>query len=144
MVATCVNENATVETCSCPADILSCMAGAFDERPEQEQVWLIFLNRQNKIKGRLLLTIGTQTASLADPREIIRAALLANATAFVMVHNHPSGNPYPSAEDVFITKTVRDAAKICAMVFQDHVIVGDSTCDSAGKGYYSFKEAGLI
>jgi DNA repair protein RadC len=144
LVPTCVCEDHPVKKVVAASDVLEIMRGAFDKYPEQEQFWIIFLNNRNAVKGRLMLTLGTQTATLAHPREVLRAALLANATAFICVHNHPAGDPTPSAPDVTVTRMIREAAKACEVTFQDHVIMGDCACDPIGKGYYSFREAGLV
>lgn len=144
LVPTCVCEDHPVTRCLTPEDAVKVMAGAFDATPEQESFWLILLNHRGIVKGRLMLTLGTQTACLAHPREVMRAVLLANATSFLCVHNHPGGDPAPSTHDVQITKMIRDAAKTMEIVFQDHLIIGDSTVDPAGKGFYSFRSAGII
>jgi DNA repair protein RadC len=142
--ATCVCEDHPVEIVERPENIVSIMDGAFDAYPEQEQFWLVFLNQKNMVKGRMMLTLGTQTAVLAHPREVLRAALLANATAFVCVHNHPSGDPTPSGPDMNVTRLIREAARTMDITFQDHVIIGDPSADPVGKGFYSFRSAGAI
>jgi DNA repair protein RadC len=74
----------------------------------------------------------------------LRAALLANACSFICVHNHPSGDCTPSGPDINVTRLIRDASKAIDLAFHDHVIVGDKAVDPLGKGYYSFRQAGLI
>jgi DNA repair protein RadC len=140
----CVCEDSPVDKAEKPEQVLEIMKGAFDTHPDQESFWLIFLNQRNVVKGRLMLTLGTQTATLAHPREVLRAVLLANAISFVCIHNHPSGDPTPSAPDMNVTRQIRDAARACEVGFLDHVIVGDKGADPTGRGYYSFREAGLI
>jgi len=88
--------------------------------------------------------IGTLTSSLAHPREVFRAAILANAAAIVATHNHPSGDPAPSAADVAVTRQLREAAKALDIDLLDHVICGDAKADPRGLGYYSFREAGVL
>lgn len=143
-VVTCVNENAPEELVNSAKRTVDYMKGAFDFAPEQESLWLIFLNNKNIAKGRQMMTLGTQTACLADPKLIFRAALLANATAIICVHNHPSGNPAPSAPDLFLTRQLREAAKAIDIQLQDHVIIGDVNSDPMKKGYFSFRDSGLI
>ena len=76
--------------------VVAYMGGAFDSYPEQEQFWVLFLNRRNMIKGRLMITLGTLSSTLCAPREVFRAAVLASAAAIIVVHNHPSGvMPHP-------------------------------------------------
>jgi len=120
------------------------MQDAFDHAPEKEQFWVVCVNRKNKARGRHLVTLGTLTNSLVHPREVYRAAILANAAAIVCVHNHPSGDPTPSAADIQVTRQLREAAKTIGIDLLDHVIMGDKHEDPAGLGYYSFRSAGLI
>lgn len=132
------------EKCESAEKVVEYMRGAFDERPEQESFWVIFLNRKNFAKGRFMATLGTQVAALADAPTVYRAALLANATAIICVHNHPSGDPAPSAADTSLTRILREAGKAIGIELLDHVIIGDAMQDPNGKGFYSFREAGLI
>jgi DNA repair protein RadC len=90
------------------------------------------------------VTSGTATASLAHPREVYREAIQQGATAVVCVHNHPSGDPAPSAADIQVTRQLREAARTVDIELLDHVIVGTTAADPQGRGYYSFREAGLI
>ena len=76
--------------------------------------------------------------------EVFREAIRQGATAVVCVHNHPSGDPAPSAADVQVTRQLRDAAKAVDIELLDHVIVGRPGADPQGRGYYSFREAGVI
>lgn len=78
----------------------------------------------------------------AHPREILRPALLHAAYGFILVHNHPSGDPAPSGADLSLTRRVRDGAEMLQVRFLDHIIVG-IPC-ATGPGYYSFREAGVI
>ena len=79
--------------------------------------------------------------SLAGPREILRPAIIHSAYAFVLVHNHPSGNTNPSEADLQLTKRVAAAAQILQINFLDHVIVGHY---GRRQGFFSFQEAGLL
>lgn len=137
-------EDSPVITLDMPNKVASYMAGAFDEHPEQEQMWIVFLNKRNIVKGRLMLSLGSMDACLANPRDVLRAVLLANSAGFIMVHNHPSGDPSPSVNDSQITRLIREAAKVCGVAFLDHVIMGDQSADPAGKGFYSFREVGVL
>jgi DNA repair protein RadC len=101
----------------------------------------VFLNRKSRETGRVRITIGTLTAALAHPREIFRAAILAAAAGVVCVHNHPSGDPAPSAPDLHITPQLREAAKAVYIDLMDHLIVGSPAGDPTGKGYFSFHGA---
>lgn len=109
-----------------------------------EKFWVLCLNRKNRLLKRVEVTSGTATAALAHPREVFREAIRESATAVVCAHNHPSGDPAPSAADLQITRQLREAAKAVDIELLDHVILGRPNADPTGRGYYSFREAGLI
>lgn len=109
-----------------------------------EKFWVLCLNRKNHLLKRIELTSGTATSTLASPREILREAIRASATAIVCVHNHPSGDPAPSNADHRTTRQIREAARALDIDFVDHVILGRKSVDPSGKGYYSFRERGLV
>jgi DNA repair protein RadC len=109
-----------------------------------EKFWVLCLNRKNRLLKRVEITSGTATSSLAHPREVFREAIRHGATAIACVHNHPSGDPAPSAADVQVTRQLRDAARAVDIDLMDHVIVGQASADPRGLGYYSFREAGVI
>lgn len=109
-----------------------------------EKFWVLCLNRKNRLLRQVEVTSGTATSSLAHPREVFRAAIRHGATAVVCVHNHPSGDPAPSAADVQVTRQLRDAAKAVDIDLLDHVIVGRAAADPLGRGFYSFREAGVL
>ena len=109
-----------------------------------EKFWVLCLNRKNRLLKQVEITSGTATSSLAHPREVFREAIRHGATAIVCVHNHPSGDPAPSAADVQVTRQLRDAAKAVDIELLDHVIVGRAGADPQGRGYYSFREAGVL
>lgn len=67
--------------------VVAYMRGAFDSYPEQEQFWVLFLNRRNVIKGRMMITLGTLSSTMCAPREVFRAAVLASAASIIVVHN---------------------------------------------------------
>jgi DNA repair protein RadC len=111
---------------------------------EVEKFWVLCLNRKNRLLKQVEITTGTATAALAHPREVYRAAIRASAAAIICAHNHPSGDPAPSAPDVQITRQLREAARIVDIELLDHVIVGRCDADPIAKGYYSFREAGIL
>jgi DNA repair protein RadC len=111
---------------------------------EVEKFWVLCLNRRNRLLKRVELTSGTANATLAHPREVFRAAVREGASAVLCVHNHPSGDPSPSGPDVQVTRQLRDAARLIDIALIDHVIVGTPAADPIGKGYYSFREAGVM
>ena len=109
-----------------------------------EKFWVLCLNRKNRLIKLVEITSGTATSSLAHPREVYRAAIRQGATAVVCVHNHPSGDPAPSAADVQVTRQLRDAAKAVDIELLDHVIIGRAAADPLHRGYYSFRESGVL
>ena len=127
-----------------PEKVQQYVQSAFDENPVVEQFIVVMLDRQNHPIGRHTITTGTLTSTLAAPREVFRAAILANAAAIVISHNHPSGQPAPSAADIAVTRQLRDAAKVLEIELMDHVICGEIAADPTGKGFYSFRQAGVL
>ena len=117
---------------------------AFDSHPTQESFWVVMLDRKNRPVGRVMVSLGTLTSTLAHPREVFRPAILASAAAIIVAHNHPSGDPAPSAADVQITRQLRDASRTIDIDLLDHVIVGYPEADPTGRGFYSFRDAGII
>jgi len=111
---------------------------------EIEKFWVACLNRKNRLKKLVEVTSGTATSALAHPREVFRAAIREGATAVVCVHNHPSGDPAPSAADLQVTRQLREASKAVDIDLLDHVIVGRAGADPTGQGWYSFRASGLL
>jgi DNA repair protein RadC len=109
-----------------------------------EKFWVLCLNRKNRLLKQVEVTSGTATSSLAHPREVFREAIRHGSTAVVCVHNHPSGDPAPSAADVQVTRQLREAAKALDIELLDHVIVGRAGADPLGRGFYSFRESGVL
>lgn len=128
---------------SSPEDYLPFLKPLFQEFPGQEQMRVIFLNARNRPIGTQLVTVGTATASLAHPREVFRGAIVAGATSIVISHNHPSGDPQPSGADFNVTRQLREAGNLLGISLLDHIVIGEPENDPNGKGFYSFREAGL-
>lgn len=127
-----------------PKQIAAYLRSAFEENPMQEAFYCVYLDRKNHPLGRHLITMGTVDSTLVAPREVFRGAILASASALVVAHNHPSGDPAPSQADIRVTRVLRDASKILEIELMDHVIVGDAKADPHGVGHYSFRAAGLL
>jgi len=108
----------------------------------QEMFVVFLLNAKNNVIDRCLVTLGILDASLVHPREVFRGALLNNAAAIIAVHNHPSGESDPSAEDIKITRQLVAAGEILGIKVLDHVIIGRATPDR--KGHTSLRESGLV
>ena len=94
---------------------------------EQETFWSLLLDGKQRLRRLVPVTTGTLTASLVHPREVFRAAIREAAAALIVAHNHPSGDPEPSAEDVAVTERLRAAGELLGIPLQDHVIVGDES-----------------
>jgi DNA repair protein RadC len=106
-------------------------------RLEVEAFYVIALGSQSQVRAIEEVTRGILNSSLVHPREVFRAAILAGAAGIVVVHNHPSGDPTPSADDRAVTRQLVDAGRIVDIPVYDHVII-------AGDRYVSFAEAGLL
>ena len=105
---------------------------------------MLCLNRNNRLLKLVEITSGTATSSLAHPREVFCEAIRQGATAIVCVHNHPSGDPAPSAADLQVMRQLREAAKAVDIDRLNHVIVGRPVSHPLDRSYYSFREAGLL
>ena len=103
----------------------------------REHFVAIYLNARNELLFRKHIFIGTLNASLVHPREIFSEALRHNAASVILVHNHPSGDPEPSEDDLEITKRISEAGKIMGIDVLDHVIITKTKV-------FSFKEKKLI
>ena len=126
------------------ADLVAAYLQPFVTGLAVEKFWVLCLNRKNRLMKRVEISSGTATTALAHPREVFRAAVRESASGIICAHNHPSGDPAPSAPDLNVTRQLREAAKAVDIELVDHVIVGRITADPAGRGYYSFREAGLL
>lgn len=119
-----------------PEDI----AGYFMEEMrslQEEHVKILMLDGKAAFIHSQTLTIGTVNASIASPREIFRCALRYDAVNIVLLHNHPSGNPKPSCEDIYVTKRISETGELIGIPLIDHIIIGDGR-------YISMKEKGYI
>src|SRR5216683_2052321 len=102
-----------------------------------EEFHVLALGSQSQVLGDLLITRGILNSSLVHPREVFRAAIAEAAAGVIVVHNHPSGDATPSADDRAVTRQLVDAGRLLDVPVYDHVIVG-------GDRYVSFAEAGLL
>ncbi len=102
-----------------------------------EEFWIIGLNNNNKMIAHKRISMGGLDQTAADVRIIFRELILMNATAFIAVHNHPSGNLHPSRQDKELTKKIAQAGSIMSIRLLDHIII-------ASDGYYSFNDEGVL
>jgi DNA repair protein RadC len=92
---------------------------------KQEHVILLLLNTKNRVIQQITLTKGTLDASLLHPREVFREAIRHSASSIILAHNHPSGDPTPSSEDIQMTNRLHQAGQLLGIDLLDHVILGD-------------------
>ena len=106
---------------------------------DRENFLVLMLDQKNKVIGINNVSIGSLTASVVHPRECFKPAILSNAAAIILAHNHPSGAPQPSQEDRVLTVRLVAAGKLLGISVLDHVIIGDGT-----SAYFSFADEGLL
>ncbi|THF73864.1 RadC family protein [Cohnella fermenti] len=119
-----------------PNDVFSIMASELRYSPKELFVCL-FLNTKNHIIAKDVISIGTLSNAIVHPREVFRAAIKRNSASIICCHNHPSGNPEPSSEDVQITKRLVSVGELIGIDVLDHIIIG-------GHRYISMREKGLM
>ncbi|MBK8910882.1 MAG: DNA repair protein RadC [Chlorobi bacterium] len=123
-------------TITSPADVARYI-GPHLRDLQKEQFHVLILNTANQVVRREMVSEGNLNSSIVHPREVFRTAIIENAAAIIGIHNHPSGNPTPSREDINITRQLVDAGKIIGITFHDHVII-------AGEEYVSLAEQGYV
>lgn len=106
-------------------------------RETKEHFVALHLDSKNHILCYDLVSVGSMTASIVHPREVYKSALLSSASGLVFVHNHPSGDPTPSREDLDITRRLKEAGELLGIRVLDHVIIGEGS-------YCSFADRGLL
>jgi DNA repair protein RadC len=111
---------------------------------EIEKFWTLCLNRKNRLIRDIEITTGTANSSLVHPREVYKEAVRLGASAIIVFHNHPSGDPAPSSADIQVTRRLREAAEIMDIDLLDHMVIGHPDQDPRKIGFYSFKEAGIL
>lgn len=121
---------------TCPRDVAELLM------PEmrflaKEHFRVLLLNTKNQIVANELVSIGTLNSSLVHPRELFRTAIQRSCAAVILAHNHPSGDPTPSTEDIGLTTRVLQAGKVLGIEVLDHLVIGDNT-------FVSLKEKGVL
>ena len=104
---------------------------------KQEQLICAFFDAKNNFLGDVIVSKGAVNYAYVSPRDIFRYAFDYEAVIFILLHNHPSGDPTPSEDDVRVTKRLEKGARILELELVDHIIIGDNK-------YFSFKENELI
>ena len=123
-------------TISNSKEAYECFLPLIDD-PTKEHFMVAYLNQGNKVIKKERISIGGITKTMADPKVIFKTALLKEATALVICHNHPSGVTRPSTEDKQLTKKIISAGKILDISVLDHLIIGENS-------YFSFAENGMM
>ncbi len=104
---------------------------------DREHFYAILLNAKNHIIASPLISIGTLSESLVHPRELFKEAINHSSSSIILVHNHPSGDPSPSREDIMMTRRIIEGGRLLNIQILDHVIIGDNT-------YISLREQGYF
>ncbi|MGB4337747.1 MAG: DNA repair protein RadC [Bacillota bacterium] len=104
---------------------------------EREEFRALFLDSRNRLLDVVTISVGTLDSSIVHPREVFRAAIRAGSASLIVAHNHPSGDPTPSPEDLAITRRLCTAGALIGIDVVDHIIIGDNV-------YVSLKEKGLL
>lgn len=129
-------DSAVIRKPSDASDVIQAVLNLNDEAVEK--FGILTLNTKNKVVGVHVLSIGTLSAAMVHPRNVFQAAILNNAASIVLFHNHPSGDPTPSNEDIGMTKRICEAGELMGIEVLDHIITGDD------HKYSSLKEKGLM
>lgn len=108
----------------------------------QEQVIVAVVDARLRHIGTTVVSVGTVSESTAHPREVLRPVITRGAYGFVLIHNHPSGDPSPSRADEVVTRSLVEASHLMQVKFLDHVIIGRPS--SGRLPYFSFREAGVV
>lgn len=113
--------------------------GAQLKYSQRECLILLVLDSKNRIISEEVLSVGNINASIADPREVYLKALKKNGVAVLLIHNHPSGDPSPSTEDILTTERIAKAGELLGVPLKDHIIIGhDSYISLLAEGYLKF------
>jgi len=102
---------------------------------DREHFCVMMLNTKLRVIGIHTVSIGSIDATIAMPREVFKPAILSNAASVILCHNHPSGDPTPSRDDISLTARLAEAGSMLGIKVHDHVVIGDGT------QYYSFSES---
>lgn len=130
------------EPVDAPAKAAACVREEF--RSEDREVFrVLLLDTKNRLIRISRVSVGTINASLVEPREVFKEAIAHSATSLILAHNHPSGDPAPSSEDIAITKRLVKAGELLNITVLDHLILGQSATGRA-QDYVSLKELGLM
>lgn len=121
----------------------SLVVRAVQFNPDVEQMVVLHLNTRRRVMNFAILASGTIDTLLVSPSQVYRQAILQNAAAMVLMHNHPSGDPTPSEADIKVTRDLIRAGQLLKVELLDHVVIGDAVA-CPGKGFCSLRELGYF
>lgn len=130
-----VDSSNTKPTIQTPKDVVAQVS--YLKNHKKENFVVLYLNARNELLNKETISIGTLNANIVHPREVFEPAITGYSSSVVFVHNHPSGDPEPSEDDLKITKQLVEAGKILGIEVIDHIIIGQES-------YTSFKDKGLL
>ena len=116
------------------AEFMAPLAAGLD----REYFWCLALDGKNRASSLHVISVGSLTAALVHPREVFKPAILGNAAAIILAHNHPSGDPAPSAEDLALTKRLCEVGELVGIRVLDHIVLGEAGA------FRSFADEGLL
>ena len=119
-----------------PKDVYAFMFPKMREQKKEKFVTL-YLDTKNQILKEETVSIGSSNASIVHPREVFKGSLELSSASIIVIHNHPSGDPSPSREDIMVTEKLCDGGKLLGIDVLDHIIIGDGP-------YVSLKDEGFI
>ncbi len=109
---------------------------------DRERLMVVVVNTRYEMIWNEVVSVGTLNETIAHPREILRPVLVRPAHGFLIIHNHPSGDPSPSEADRRLTERMNEAATLLKLKFLDHMIIGSA--DGGREAYFSFRERGML
>ena len=112
---------------SSPSDVAPILMDYFRDK-DREEFLIVLLNTANVVVGLSQISVGGLAASIVEPRQVFKVAVLANAAALILAHNHPSGNVEPSREDIRITRQLVEAGQLMGIPVHDHLIRATRSC----------------
>jgi DNA repair protein RadC len=121
---------------SSPKDVYNLIYPKMREQ-KKEKFIMLYLDTKNQILKEEVVSIGSLNSSIVHPREVFKSALMESSASVIMIHNHPSGDPSPSKEDVMVTEKMVEGGKLLGIDVLDHIIIGDGR-------YVSLKDEGFV
>jgi len=119
-----------------PGDVFRRLGPLLRDR-RQEEFWVLYLDSQNRVLSERRITVGLLNSSLVHPREVFAPAIARAAASLILAHNHPSGDPDPSPEDLDVTVQMVESGRLLGIPVRDHIVLGDTT-------FVSLLERGLM